>query len=113
VMARPQKSITDKRSAFLPHIRCTPSEKVTVAARAGKAGVSISEFVRSMAINGDIIVKHSKADFALIYELRKIGNNLNQLTHLAHSTGKFSPELEAVYQRLNDLLDQAIQSIDT
>ncbi len=112
-MARPQKSTTDKRSVFLPHIRCTPAEKASVAAQAAKAGVSTSEFVRSMAIDGKVVIKESKADFALIYELRKIGNNLNQLTHLAHSTGKFSPKLEAVYQRLNDLLDQAIQSLDT
>lgn len=111
-MARPKKAANDRLTAFIPPTRCTESDKAVIVARAKKAGLPVSTFVRMMAMNGKVLVKESKTDFALIYELRKIGNNLNQLTHLAHSTGKFSNELEAVYHRLNDFLDEAINSID-
>ncbi len=45
--------------------------------------MSLSEYIIEQALERDIIVVEDVKN--LVYELRKIGNNINQLTRLANS----------------------------
>ena len=56
-------------------------EKVHISKNAEKAHMTISEFVRAAAMDQDVTVVEGLDD--LIRELRRQGNNLNQLTVMA------------------------------
>ena len=57
-------------------IRLTEAEKEQLIQRSKEEGKSLSSFIRESALKGRSI---SKTDVQMIYELRKIGVNINQL----------------------------------
>lgn len=63
-------------------IRVTKQKKGKLIKKSEKAEMSLSEYLIEQGLERDIVVIEDVKDF--IYELRKIGNNLNQLTHLAN-----------------------------
>ena len=63
-------------------IRCTEEEYSGVHSRAEKYGLRLNEFVLKTALGKKIIVAEGLAD--VIRQQKAIGNNLNQLTRLAH-----------------------------
>lgn len=63
-------------------IRVTKQEKEKLIKKSEKAEMSLSEYLIEQGLERDIVVIEDVKDF--IYELRKIGNNINQLTHLAN-----------------------------
>ena len=64
-------------------IRVTKQEKERLIKKSQKAEMSLSEYIIEQALERDIIVVEDVKNF--VYELRKIGNNINQLTRLANS----------------------------
>lgn len=64
-------------------IRVTKQEKERLIKKSQKAEMSLSEYLIEQGIERDIIIIEDVKNF--VYELRKIGNNINQLTHLANS----------------------------
>ena len=57
-------------------IRLTEAEKEQLLQRSKEEGKSLSSFIRESALKGRSM---SKTDVQMIYELRKIGANINQL----------------------------------
>ena len=74
-------------------------EKFVISENARKARMTESEFVRRAVLNKDVVVIEGAAE--LLTELRRQGNNLNQLTVLARQRRielvDFKPFVE-VYQ---------------
>ncbi len=68
-------------------IRCTEDEYAKVHQRAEQHGLKLNEFVLKTALGKKIIVAEGLAD--VVRQQKAIGNNLNQLTRLAHE-GKVS-----------------------
>lgn len=64
-------------------IRVTKQEKERLIKKSQKAEMSLSEYIIEQALERDIVVVEDVKN--LVYELRKIGNNINQLTRLANS----------------------------
>ena len=64
-------------------IRVTKQEKERLIKKSQEAEMSLSEYMIEQALERDIIVVEDVKN--LVYELRKIGNNINQLTRLANS----------------------------
>lgn len=92
-MARPKKQPAERRTVSLS-CRVTPVERLRIDTAATHAGLSTSEYVRRLALSGRVILKEQRSlDHAAFDQLRRIGVNLNQLTRLAHKTGKLPPEL--------------------
>ena len=99
------------RTCIIP-FRVTPEEKNKIIEKAFTSYREPSMYLRDCALNKQIIVVPG-AD-AVAVELRRIGNNLNQLTREAHAgyvsainlteTGE---ELKAIWQSLNALLQAA------
>ena len=110
-MARPLKNDAEKFTRRLPHIRCTEGEYAALLGKAAQAGLSLSEYVRQMAMNGKIIVRQSKVDFTLVDQLRRVGVNLNQQTRRMNLGGTVAPELRTLWEKLDKLLDQIIETV--
>lgn len=79
--------------------RVAPWEKYVISENARKAQMTESEFVRRAALEKNVVVIDGAAE--LLTELRRQGNNLNQLTLLARQRRielvNFQPFVE-VYQ---------------
>ena len=63
-------------------IRVSEKEKEKLIKKSIKAELSLSEYLIEQGLERDIIIIEDVRNF--IYELRKIGNNINQLTYLAN-----------------------------
>lgn len=83
-------------------IRVTPEEKISLQERMYEAvAPSMRQFVIEMCMNGKIVVNSDLRE--LNSELRYQGNNLNQLTRLAHQDRASVidlAELLSLYQKI-------------
>ena len=92
--------------------RVTPEEKEKIVEKAFTSYREPSMYLRDCALNKQIVVVPG-AD-AVAVELRRIGNNLNQLTREVHAgfvseinLTETREELKAIWQSLNALLQAA------
>ena len=98
-MGRYAPSYSGDRRTSAVHVQLTPSERAEFEAAAASAGVaSLSDFARFLFFHrlfdaGALAATRRNPDARLLAgELNPIGNNLNQLTHLAHRTGNVAAE---------------------
>lgn len=87
-------------------IRVTKQEKERLIKKSQKAEMTLSEYLIEQGLEKDIIIIEDVKSF--VYELRKIGNNINQLTHLANSgiirtvyLDGFKDDLKKIWTGLN------------
>jgi hypothetical protein len=84
---RPRKDTKHVRSEWLK-ARVTPDELHHVEQQARDAGKTPSEFFRDAVLNGHIVVKRFRSpDPAILNQLQRIGNNLNQIARICNTTG--------------------------
>ena len=91
-MARPLINEDKKKSASLPSIRLTQQERNLIDDKAATAGLSVTEFVRVLALTERVKPRKTKLDASLLVELNNVGvelsrhgNNLNQVAHALNS----------------------------
>ena len=96
-----------KRSISIP-IRVTEKELTTIDTKATKAGMNRTDYLVACAMGKRITVIDDLTP--LLAELRRIGNNLNQLTRLAHlgkieaiSLAETNEVLQQTYEELRQL----------
>ena len=89
-------------------IRVTKQEKERLIKKSEKAEMTLSEYLIEQGLERDIIIIEDVKK--LVYELRKIGNNINQLTHLANSgtirtvyLDGFKEDMKKIRINLNDI----------
>ena len=89
-------------------IRVTKQEKERLIKKSQKAEMTLSEYIIEQALERDIVVVEEVKN--LVYELRKIGNNINQLTRLANGgiikvvyLDEVKEELKKMWKELNNI----------
>jgi len=94
----------EARRSVVVSSRYTPAEYESLVVKAARAGVTPSA-LQAAASNAKRVPQQQKSEpnFELVNQLRKIGNNLNQLTHLANATKRMPAGLERVYNQINRL----------
>lgn len=99
-MGRYEPSYLGERRTSALHVQLTPSERAEFEAAASAGVASLSAFARFLFFHrlfeaGALAATRRNPDaYRLAGELNAIGNNLNQLTHLAHRTGAIAAEDE-------------------
>jgi hypothetical protein len=91
--------------------RCSMEELLKLDIKALQNGMSLSDYVRRAALGLKLEPRNRQRD-ELIYELNRIGNNLNQLTKLAHQerlSGVELSTLEVLVARVHGELDKVLQ----
>ncbi len=93
-------------------IRLTPEEKTMIINNSVKANTTISEYLIKSATKKEIVVINDLDK--LVIQLRKLGNNVNQLTKLANGRvitcvelGGVKKELSKIWQSLNSLITRS------
>ena len=119
-MARPRKEKEKRRTHRLPHVRCTESEGERIRKNALASNMTVSDYLRFMALNGGVLSANDNQaeqasnsfDDKLIWELHRIGNNLNQLTKKFHSKGVEPHGLRPLFPVLEKLLTRVFKHIN-
>ena len=91
-------------------IRLTPEEKTKIINNSVKANTTISEYMIKSATKKEIVVINDLDK--LVIQLRKLGNNVNQLTKLANGRVITCVELEGVKKELSKIW-QSLNSLIT
>lgn len=76
--------------------RATEEEASEIRRKAAAAGMTVSRFLRTSAVNSQVVLYNTADLFGLRSELRRIGNNINQIAMVVNSNN-------AVYR--NDVRD--------
>ena len=88
-------------------IRLTDVEHKNFTKQANELGINLSEFIR-LKLNNINKIKTSKCDKNLVYEINRIGLNLNQIAKYTNSKKVLDKlvmeELIQIEKQLNDLL---------
>ena len=82
-------------------IRVSEKEKERLIKKSINAELSLSEYLIEQGLDKDIVRIEGLNEF--ITELRRIGNNINQLTHLANSGAIYTVDLSNVKQELGKI----------
>jgi hypothetical protein len=77
-MARPRLDPDEQKAERLT-VRFTVAERVFIEQQAQTAGVRTAELLRRRALSLPVQPRQARADAALISELNRIGNNVNQI----------------------------------
>jgi hypothetical protein len=86
-------------------LKMSKQEEAIYKSRAKKMGKSLSEYIRIVLRSEELVVIEDLT--VITKEIQKQGNNLNQLTRLAHQGGIEVVELEEIkvqYDKIVDLL---------
>ena len=123
-MPRPEKKEAERLTVILP-VRLAPDDRERYKRLASSRGLSVSDYIRQLverdaapkparsfkaANDGD--VDEQTPEEKLIYELHRIGNNLNQLTKKYHSHNIEPPGLRSLFPVLERLLTQVFKQIN-
>ena len=81
---RPAKAV---RKEVRASIRFTKAEYFIVRAKAAKASVKVSAYLREIAIHGQVKPRLSEEERQFVRQLIGMANNLNQLTKKSHQEG--------------------------
>ncbi len=108
-MSRPKKSKEERLSARL-ELRLTTTDYAKAVQASEDAGITLTDYARQQILNGRVIIKQTrKLDHSVYDQFRRLGVLLNQLTKTSNYTGKISPEIVQLSNRIERFL---IQNID-
>jgi hypothetical protein len=102
---RPKKAV---RKEIITGTRFSKTEHFIVRQKAIKAGLKLTEYIRTMAIKGQVKSRISEEDGHFVRQLVGMANNLNQLTKLAHQQGiiRALPYFEKYRNQIDELLKE-------
>lgn len=83
------------------NIRISNEDKKKIEELAKKCKLNMSEYIVKSSLNANIIVEADKSEY--ISELRRIGNNINQITRSVNQGLVREINLKEVKQELNKL----------
>lgn len=107
VPPRAKKETTRSRRLV---VRVSEEEHSRIHANAKSARLRLSEYLRRIALEGQIVVRQQTAYGAsLVFQLKRIGVNLNQLMPYVHEEGKVPPEMRSLWTKIEALLDKVLR----
>ncbi len=89
--------------------RLTPADKKKLQSLAKKSGLTMTDYIMRSALNKPIIILPGLDELA--YQLKAIGNNLNQLTRRANAGETRVVSLRETEQRLGDIWKELMEAL--
>lgn len=95
------------------NFRMTADEKKRLKEMAAKSGRTVSAYIRAKLFGGEVAtinaVEFLKGYTTQIYEMQKIGNNINQLAHYANICIKGGVLSEDVVKQMDVYLGELVE----
>jgi hypothetical protein len=82
--------------------RVSPHDRVSIISKARRAKISLSDFCRKAVMEKE--VKYIEGLDGIVYELNKIGTNINQIAVAANQGRDVSLTMAAIKNRLSETL---------
>lgn len=107
-IARPKKHPDEKRSERL-NLRFTVAERGQIETQARIAGLELFEFARRRVLNYVVPTAPTRhSDPALVSELARVGNNINQLARMLHRGRELPEYWRELGEQLQDVLAKIV-----
>lgn len=86
-------------------VRLTKNEKLALQKKASSCGMKTEPFIRKLITGIEIKARPPNEYAQLIREVNAIGNNINQIAHIANAEGRISEEkIQSVMRYQSDLI---------
>lgn len=116
-MARPRKDPTEALTEQLPPVRVSIEDKSRIEAKAAKAGLPVSTYIRRVAVTGKVTVANelgaSRMDAQTLSELSRLGNNINQIAYQLNAGKAVASHFEDLQFQLYQTLEKVGRRFDT
>ena len=103
---RPKKIV---KRELTSGIRLTRPEAFIIREKAQKAGLSFTDYIRKMAIYGEVKARFTEEERQFVRSLIGMSNNLNQLAKLGHQEGLLHALLH--FQECRDQIDNLLNRL--
>ena len=95
--------------------RATEEEASEIRRKAAAAGMTVSRFLRTSAVNSQVVLYNTANVFGLRSELRRIGNNINQIAMVVNSNRSVYQsdvrELKKQFSELSEKLNEHLKPL--
>ena len=84
--------------------RATEEEASEIRRKAAAAGMNVSKFLRTAAVNSQVVLYNTADIYGLRSDLRRIGNNINQIAMVANSNRSvYLSDVRELRKQLNEM----------
>ena len=95
--------------------RATEEEAAEIRRKANAAGMTVSRFLRTAAVNSQVVLYNTADIFGLRSEIKKIGNNINQIAMVVNSNRSVYQsdvrELKKQFSELSEKLNEHLKPL--
>ena len=95
--------------------RATEEEAAEIRRKAAAAGMNVSRFLRTSAVKSQVVLYNTADVFGLRSELKRIGNNINQITMVVNSNRSVYQsdvrELKKQFSELSEKLNEHLKPL--
>ena len=95
--------------------RATEEEAAEIRRKANAAGMTVSRFLRTAAVNSQVVLYNTADLFGLRSEIKKIGNNINQIAMVVNSNRSVYQsdvrELKKQFSELSEKLNEHLKPL--
>ena len=95
--------------------RATEEEAAEIRRKANAAGMTVSRFLRTAAVKSQVVLYNTADLFGLRSELRRIGNNINQIAMVVNSNRSVYQsdvrELKKLFSELSEKLNEHLKPL--
>ncbi len=87
-------------------VRLNSDEYLKLKRDAKTTGLKMEPYIRSLIMNTEIQPRPPDEYFKLIREINAIGNNINQIAHIANANGSIGmSKINAAVKMVDDIMD--------
>ena len=84
--------------------RATEEEAAEIRRKAAAAGMNVSRFLRTSAVKSQVVLYNTADIYGLRSNLRRIGNNINQIAMVANSNKSvYLSDVRELRKQLNEM----------
>ena len=95
--------------------RATEEEASEIRRKAAAAGINVSRFLRTSAVNSQVVLYNTADVFGIRSEIKKIGNNINQIAMVVNSNRSVYQsdvrELKKQFSELSEKLNEHLKPL--
>ena len=97
------------------NFRATEEEASEIRRKAAAAGMTVSRFLRTSAVNSQVVLYNTADVFGIRSEIKKIGNNINQIAMVVNSNRSVYQsdvrELKKQFSELSEKLNEHLKPL--
>lgn len=95
--------------------RATEEEAADIRRKASAAGMNVSRFLRTAAVNGQVVLYNTNDLYGLRSDIKRIGNNINQIAMVVNSNRSVYQsdvrELKKRFSKLSEKLNEHLKPL--